>query len=311
MRIVFFGSPDFARIILEKLLLWDGGEVTLVVTQPDKKAGRGQKVTSTPVKRLALEHKIEVIEPKNLKNDGIKARLRDAKADLFIVVAYGLILPGDVISIPTFGTVNVHASLLPKYRGAAPIQWAILNGEKVTGVTIMQMDEGLDTGPILSQKALAIGINDTAKDLHDELAKLGGELLINTLEKIKKGKIIPIKQDDSCASYAPKLSKDMGLINWKDSAINIHNKIRALYPWPMAYFNFQAKKRWVKVQVYPGKIGNELSRGVSPGEILGIRDGFLEIACMDRSYLVPKLKPESSKILTAEQFACGYLANKS
>ena len=310
MRIVFFGSPDFAKNILERLLLWEGGEVQLVVTQPDKKAGRGQKITSTPVKRLALNHNIEVIEPKNLKSDEIKARLRDVRADLFIVVAYGLIIPGDVISIPTFGCVNVHASLLPKYRGAAPIHWAILNGEKVTGITIMLMDEGLDTGPILSQKALAIGINDTAKDLHDELAKLGGELLIKTLEKIKQEKVIPIKQDDSCASYAPKLSKDMGFINWKDSAMNIHNKIRGLYPWPMAYFNFQAKKRWVKVQIYPGKIGNKLPQGTSPGEILGIRDGFLEIACMDRTYLIPKLKPESSKILSAEQFACGYLANK-
>ena len=310
MRIVFFGSPDFAKIILEKLLLWDGGEVILVVTQPDKKAGRGQKITSTPVKRLALEHNIEVIEPRDLKNDEIKAKLKKAKADLFIVVAYGLIIPGDVLSIPTFGAVNVHASLLPKYRGAAPIQWAILNGEKVTGITIMQMDTGLDTGPILSQKALAIGINDTAKDLHDELAKLGGELLINTLEKIKQEKVIPIKQDDRCASYAPKLTKDMGFINWKDSAINIHNKIRALYPWPMAYFNFHGKKRWVKVQIYPGKIGDKLSQGTSPGEILGIRDGFLEFACLDRSYLVPKLKPESSKILSPEQFVCGYLRNK-
>ena len=309
MKVVFFGSPEFAANILDRLIK-DGAQIVGVVTQPDKKAGRGRKLRPTPVKQLAIERGIPVFQPESLKGTEIRDLLRGLGADIFVVAAYGLIIPKDILDIPEYGAINVHASLLPKYRGAAPIQWAILNGERVTGITIMQMDEGLDTGPILLQRALAIGIYDTAKDLHDELSELGAELLLEALQKIEHGKIIPISQDESLASYAPKLSKDIGEIDWNNTALCIHNKIRALYPWPMAYFHFNTKKGPIKIQLFPGKLGEKMKEKIEPGTILGIREDFLEVACLDRTYLIPKLKPQSSKVLSAPEFSCGYLHGK-
>ncbi len=307
MRIVFFGSPDFASSILNRLLQWKGAEVVGVVTQPDRPAGRGKILRPTPVKKIALEKNIPIFQPINLKEEGITSSLKSLSPDIFIVVAYGLILPESIIYLPPLGTINVHASLLPKYRGAAPIQWAILKGEPVTGITIMQMEKGLDTGPILLQRALAIGIDDTAQSLHEELAQMGGELLVQSLIRIEQGTIIPIPQDNNLASYAPKLKKGIGKINWTDKALDIHNKIRALYPWPMAYFRFDTPKGEINVQVFPGKIGEKRPGDIPPGKILGVHEDMLQIACEDRIYKIPRLKPQSSKTLSAQEFACGYL----
>ncbi len=309
MKVAFFGSPEFAAIILQGLVNSDIVSVVGIVTQPDKQAGRGRKPRATPVKELALKQNIPILQPHTLKDERVIDSIRSFEADLFVVAAYGLIIPRDVLNIPRYGAINVHGSLLPKYRGAAPIQWAVLNGEKVTGITIMQMDEGLDTGHIILQRSLAIGIYDTAQDLHNELAHLGSRLLIEAIEKIRDHKVILIPQDESLSSYAPKLSKDMGEIDWNMPVLDVHNKIRGLYPWPMAFFNFQLKDRNIRVQVFPGKLGRELCN-ISPGSILGITDGYLEVACKDRSYLIPKLKPESSKILSGPEFWCGYVGNR-
>lgn len=306
MKIVFFGSPDFASYILKQLLSWEDAQVVAVVTQPDKGVGRGRKLRATPVKELALSNNIEVLQPNSLKGKEIEGILKSYDADLFVVVAYGLIIPKNIIDIPRFGTINVHASLLPKYRGAAPIQWAILNGEKITGVTIMELDEGMDTGPILLQRPISIEIDDTAQDLHDKIKKEGANLLIEAIKKIKNNEIIKIPQDDHLATYAPKLTKEIGRVDFNDLAENIHNKIRALYPWPMGFFNFKTPKGDITVQIFPGKVGKKIEN-LAPGEIVGVRDGYLEIACKDKTYLIPKLKPQSSKLLTAEEFACGYL----
>ncbi len=309
MRIVFFGSPQFAAIILKRLLSWEGAEVVAVITQPDRPAGRGKRPRATPVKELALSRGIEILQPPALKgNKEIIDHLKNLRAHLFVVVAYGLLLPEEIIYLPPLRTINVHASLLPKYRGAAPIQWAILNGEKVTGITIMEMEKELDTGPILLQRALAIGIEDTAQSLHDELAQMGGELLIEALKKIKEGRIVPISQDHSLASYAPKLTKEMGEVSWHNRALIIHNKIRGLYPWPMAYFKFtSARGRTINVQLFPGEIGRERPEDARPGEVLGLKEDALEIACEDRIYRIKRLRPQGSRILSAREFSCGYL----
>ncbi len=306
MRLVFFGSPEFAAYILEKLISWKESQVVGVVTQPDKGVGRGRKIRPTPVKQVALAHNIDILQPDSLKSKEIEEILKSYKADLFVVVAYGLIIPKNIIEIPPFGIINVHASLLPKYRGAAPIQWAILNGESVTGVTIMELDEGMDTGPILMQRPIAIKIDDTASDLHDKIKKHGAWLLRRAIKKIKNNEVVKIPQDNTLASYAPKLTKEMGLIDFNDKAENIHNKVRALYPWPMAFFNFKTQKGDIQVQIFPGKIGEKV-KDLPPGKIIGVKDGYLEVACIDKSYLIPKLKPQSSKVLSASAFACGYL----
>jgi len=203
----------------------------------------------------------------------------------------------------------VHASLLPKYRGAAPIQRAILAGELVTGVTIMRMDPGMDTGPILLQRAMGIGVNETAEGLHDGLAELGGELLVEALERMGEGRLTVIPQDQAKATYAPRLIKAEGEIDWNRPALDVHNHIRAMHPWPGAYFYWQgpARKKPLRITVHPGRIGEELAGDAAPGTILGLAGEDLSIACADRTYLVPKLTPEGKKTMDPEAFYNGYL----
>ncbi len=309
MRIVFLGSPDFASQILKKLINWPKGQIVGVITQPDRPAGRGKKLTPSAVKSLACQLGLEIFQPQSLNQEDSQLWIREHKPDILVVVAYGNILPPKVLQIAPLGVVNVHASLLPKYRGAAPIQRSLLNGERVTGITIMQMDEGMDTGPILSQKALAIGIDDTAASLHDQLAELGGDLLIKTLDKLKQGTVQSIPQGETIASYAPKLKKEEGKIDWHQPAWEVHNLIRALYPWPGAYFEWPRKKNGqiIKLQIYPGKIGQDLSEKIEPGTFLRVTDDYLQVACTDKIYLIPYVKPASGKPLTPKAFQCGYL----
>ena len=229
------GTPDFAVPTLARLI-GDGHEVAAVFTQPDKPAGRGKQMHTPPVKTLALKHGIPVHQPAKIKtNEEVRAVFAQAASDACVVAAYGKILPDWLLAIPRLGCINVHASLLPRYRGAAPINWAIANGDRETGVTIMQMDAGMDTGAMLAKRAIAIGDEETAPELNVRLSRLGAELLSETLSRIERGEIKPEPQDASLATYAPMLKREDGLIDWQRRASEIANRVRGFQPWPGAY----------------------------------------------------------------------------
>ncbi len=246
MKTVFMGTPDFAAAILNALITSGQHEVIAAYTQPDRPSGRGQALKAPPVKELALAHNIPVYQPLNFKAEEDRAQIAALKADVFVVAAYGLILPQALLDMPRHGAVNVHASLLPRYRGAAPIQRAIMDGCKMTGITIMQMEAGLDTGPMLLQRALGIGINDNAAALHDELAELGGKLLLEALEKMEQGQANAIAQDNSRANYAAKLTKADGFLDFTNTtARQLHNTLRGVTPWPGARARLE-KADWAR-----------------------------------------------------------------
>ncbi|EKM21394.1 methionyl-tRNA formyltransferase [Vibrio sp. HENC-03] len=244
LRIVFAGTPDFAARHLAALLSSEH-EVIAVYTQPDRPAGRGKKLTASPVKTIALEHDIPVYQPENFKSDEAKQQLADLNADIMVVVAYGLLLPQVVLDTPKLGCINVHGSILPRWRGAAPIQRSIWAGDAETGVTIMQMDIGLDTGDMLKIATLPIEASDTSASMYEKLAGLGPDALIDCLADIATGKAEPVKQDDELANYAKKLSKEEARINWNDDAAHIERCVRAFNPWPMSHF--EAAENSIKV----------------------------------------------------------------
>ena len=244
LKIVFAGTPDFAARHLAALLSSEH-EVIAVYTQPDRPAGRGKKLTASPVKNIALEHNIPVYQPENFKSDEAKQELADLNADLMVVVAYGLLLPQAVLDTPKLGCINVHGSILPRWRGAAPIQRSIWAGDQETGVTIMQMDIGLDTGDMLKIATLPIEATDTSASMYEKLAGLGPQALVECLADIADGKASPEKQDDKLANYAKKLSKEEARINWSDDAEHIERCVRAFNPWPMSHF--EAANNSIKV----------------------------------------------------------------
>lgn len=298
MRIVFMGTPDFAVPCLEKLINLNY-EVVAVFTQPDKKKGRSYTVTAPPIKNLALKNNLKVFQPPNLKNEEVFNFLTSLKVDLIIVVAYGKILPKEILKIPRFGCINVHASLLPKYRGAAPIQWAIINGEKFTGVTTMYMDEGLDTGDIISTAGTNIYENETSENLFNRLSFMGADLLIKTLDNVTKGKTIRKKQDNKKATYAPILNKTMSKINWNNNAEKIHNFVRGLNPWPIATTSLNGKN----LKIYKTIINKKFFG--KPGEVKSLNP--LVVACANNSAIeILELQLESKKRMTAENFLRGY-----
>ncbi|MES9997304.1 methionyl-tRNA formyltransferase [Desulfovibrio aminophilus] len=302
------GTPDFAAVILKHLLAWEGGEVLAVYTQPDRPCGRGLSCKPSPVKALALEYGLDVRQPLNFKDPAEVEALRALEPDVLAVAAYGLILSQAVLDVPKLMPVNVHASLLPKYRGAAPIQRCILDGETVTGISIMRMEKGLDSGPILLQRALRMGGDEHAGQVHDQLAEMGGLLLVEALERLRDGRLAVVPQDDSLATYAPKLSKDEGRIDWNRPAQEIHDRARAMHPWPGAFFQWSPDgKKHLRLTLTPGKIGPEPERKAEPGTILGEMDGHIAIQTADRVYLTPSVQPEGRKALSASAFACGYL----
>lgn len=303
------GTPDFAATILEALLTFEGGEVVGVYTQPDRPAGRGKKVRFSAVKNLAMARRLPVYQPVNFKKPIAIAELSTLRPDVCVVAAYGLILPQAVLDVPRYGCLNAHASLLPKYRGAAPIQRAIIDGEPVTGMTIMQMNAGMDTGDILLQRALGIGIDDTAAIIHDELAKMGGQLMLETLSKLTKGGLAAIPQEESKATYAPKLTKADGEVDWNQTALDVHNRIRGVYPWPGAYFMWGGidPENPIRLTVQPGKVGPLKDDHVEPGSIVGMVEDHLAVACTDRLYLTPNLCPEGRCLMDARAFCNGYL----
>lgn len=307
LRVVFMGTPDFAAEVLKHLGAYAGCEVVGVYTQPDRPCGRGRECKPSAVKRLALESGYPVFQPENFKDQADIDTLAALRPDVLIVAAYGLILPQAVLDIPSYAPLNVHASLLPRYRGAAPIQHAVLSGDFVTGITIMRMEAGLDTGPVLLQRSLRIGHDEHAGEIHDQLATMGGHIMVEALERYKVGTLVEMKQDDALSSYASKLTKKDGHIDWAQPAQDIHNRIRAMHPWPGAFFTWEGGKKSMRLMVMPGSVGRDKTDDETPGTILGTEEDRIAIVCADKIYLTPAVKPDGKKQLDAEAFCCGYL----
>ena len=299
MRIVFMGTPDFAVPTLEALIGADH-ELAAVVTQPDKPKGRGKAVLMTPVKEKALECGIPVYQPKRVREPEFLDVLRKLNPDVIVVVAFGQILPREILTLPPFGCVNVHASLLPKYRGAAPIQWAVIDGETVSGVTTMQMNEGLDTGDILEQEEISLDPEETGGSLFEKLASLGGKMILSTLKGLEDGSIIPRAQGEMTTPYAKMLTKAMGEIDWSMDAASIERLVRGLNPWPSAYTYVDGKalKIW-KARVEAGEAGNE------PGQV-GVSKDRLLVETGNGVLSILELQLEGKKRMEAAAFLRGF-----
>lgn len=298
MKIVFMGTPDYAVKTLEALINSEH-EVAAVFAQPDKPVGRKQILTPPPVKVTAVSHGIPVYQPNTLRDGEAKKILEELAPDVVVVVAYGKILPEDILQLPKFGCVNGHASLLPKYRGASPIQWCIVCGEKQTGITTMLMDKGMDTGDILEQITVDIGEEETAVELFERLSDISAQLMLSTLSKLEKGEITPQKQNEAEATYAPIIKKDMALLDFTKSAEEIHNAVRGYYSWPCAYFFLKGKR----VKAISCRLG-----GKTTAKAGAVTDNTecLEIACGDGNTIKFEiLQPEGSKQMTAKQMLCG------
>lgn len=299
MRVVFMGTPDFSVPTLEKIIE-AGHEVIGVVTQPDKAKGRGKKVLFPPVKETALAHDLPVYQPRRARDPEFIEEMKALNPDVMVVVAFGQILPKAILDIPKYGCINVHASLLPKYRGAAPIQWAVIRGEKVSGVTTMQMDVGLDTGDMLLKKEVLLDEEETGGSLHDKLSTLGGNLLIETLEKIEAGDIHPEKQDDSQAGeYARMLDKNLGRIDFSMPAVEIERLIRGLNPWPSAFTSYNGKT----MKLWKAKADN-CGQGV-PGQVIHVDKNSFTVQTGQGTLQILELQMEGKKRMDAGAFLRG------
>ncbi len=300
MKVVYMGTPDFAVKPLEALIEAKY-EVVGVFTQPDKPVGRKAILTPPPVKVVALNNNIPVFQPDSLKNGVGVEILNELKPDVVIVVAYGKILPKDFLDFPEYGCINIHGSILPEYRGAAPIQWSVLDGKEFAGVTSMQMDVGLDTGDMLLTSTTKIGENETSGELYDRLTVMGADLLIETLEKLPKGELTPVKQDDSKSTYASMLDKSMSPVDFNESAQKVHNKIRGLDPWPVALTVLDGKN----LKLFSSQISQDLHGG-KPGEAVVLKNG-LAIFCGDgKAVVVKDVQYEGKKRMSAADFFRGH-----
>lgn len=301
LRVVFMGTPDFACPTLQ-MLIDRGEDVIAVVTQPDRPKGRGQKTLPTPVKALAEKDGIPVLQPAKVRAPEFIEVMKEMKPDIAVVVAFGQILPKALLEIPRFGCINVHASLLPRYRGAAPLNWCIINGETETGVTTMLMDVGLDTGAMLVKKSTPIDPDEDTQSLHDRLSILGAEALAETLDLLAAGKLVPEKQDDSLSCYASMLKKEDGLIDWNRDAQIIKNKVRGMSPWPGAFTYLDGKL----VKIYRVRTKETLTGRVeTAGTVLRAdRDG-IEVACAAGAIIIDELQLEGRKRLPAGEFLAG------
>jgi methionyl-tRNA formyltransferase len=295
------GTPDFAATSLDALLKSDD-PVVGVVTQPDRPKGRGQVLTPSPVKLLAQREQIPLLQPLKMKDPEFLQTLAGWKPDLIAVAAFGRILPPVILSLPPLGCINVHGSLLPKYRGAAPIQWAIINGETETGITTMMMDEGMDTGSMLLQKAIPITADDTAGTLSPRLAELGGTLLVETIVRLKAGSLVPQAQDSSRATLAPLLKKEDGAIDWTLPATAVANRVRGLAPWPGAYTTVAGGDRWTiwRALALPGPAAKP------PGTVIAITADAIHVATGDGTLAVMELQPANSRRMTVAQYLAGH-----
>ncbi len=295
LNVIFMGTPLFACPVLEALI--NTTNVLLVVTQPDKKVGRKKEITSSPIKNLAIKNNIEVFEPLKIKTDYEK--IKEYKPDLIVTCAYGQILSKEVLDIPPYGCINVHASLLPKYRGGAPIERAILNGEEKTGITIMYMDVGMDTGDIIDKNEIPIMDTDTSETIHNKLSILGAEALLQVLPKIENKTVTRIKQDNSLASYAPIIKREDEHLDFNNFAKDIFNHVRALNSWPLANLILND----MEIKVIEGYIGEETSE--KPGTITKITKDSIGIACKDKVYYITKIKPSGKKVMLAKDYLNG------
>ncbi|MBO4376361.1 MAG: methionyl-tRNA formyltransferase [Lachnospiraceae bacterium] len=299
MKIGFMGTPDFAVGALEKIIE-AGHEVTLVVTQPDKEKGRGKELAFSPVKECALRHNIPVFQPVKIRLPENVEELKKYEADVFVVAAFGQILSKEILDMPRFGCINIHASLLPKYRGASPIAWSILNGDKETGVTIMQMNEGMDTGDILLQKAIAIDKKETTEGLFDKLMDLGAEMIVEALDKLSKGELTATPQDESLASKVGKMDKTFGLIDWNEAADVIERKIRGLYSWPSAYTFLNGKR----LKIYNGDVVSP-DNTAKPGSIIAVDKESFTVSTGDKALKISDVQIEGKRRMNVKEFLLG------
>ena len=298
MKIIFAGTPVFAAHALEALLK-AGHEIAMVLTQPDRPAGRGMQVTSSSVKRLAQQHELPLLQPHSLKQSEIDAQLTSINADVMVVAAYGLILPASILNIPRLGCLNIHASLLPRWRGAAPIQRSILAGDCETGITIMQMDQGLDTGPMLLQRSIPITSDDTSQTLHDKLSLLGGGCIVEALSLLQQGRLPATAQDETTASYASKLTKSESKIDWQLDAEQINRAVRAFNPHPGAHSLIHASplKIW-QAEVAVSSPGN-------PGEVISTEREGITVVCGKNSLVLKVVQKSGGKKMNAGEFLTG------
>ncbi len=303
LRIIFAGTPEFAATALDTLIK-NNFDIIAVYTQPDRPAGRGRQLKASPVKEVALEYTIPVYQPSNFKQPEDLDHLKKLNADLMIVAAYGLILPIDVLTAPKLGCINIHASLLPRWRGAAPIQRAIIAGDKQTGITIMQMDKGLDTGNMLLSKNCDVSATDTGSSLHDKLAKLGAAAILEVLELLQANKIKPANQDDSQACYAHKLSKEEALINWQQSAEQISRQVRAFNSWPVAqtHFNNKTLRIW---QATAQENSDDDSTSANTGEIRAVNKEGIQVLCQQGVLNITELQLAGGKRMTVKDLLNG------
>lgn len=300
MKIVFMGTPDFAAGAL-LALIEAGHEILAVVTQPDKPKGRSSQLVFSPVKEVALKSGIPVFQPVKIKTPEAVEELKKYEADIYIVAAFGQILSQEILDIPKFGCLNIHASLLPKYRGASPIQHVIIDGEKKTGVTIMQMNAGLDTGDMLYKKEVVIEEDDTFETLHDKLMVIGGQAIVEMLPLLEAGKITPEKQNDEESNYASLISKSMGIIDFNKESIVIDRLVRGMNPWPSAYTYYNGKQ----LKVWKVKVSGQDNESTEPGTVIAVNKDSIEVSCAKGSILIYELQLEGKKRMSAHDFLLG------
>ncbi|MGO9199901.1 MAG: methionyl-tRNA formyltransferase [Limisphaerales bacterium] len=303
LQIIFMGTPELSCASLESLIDAPGFRVLAVVTQPDRPSGREMKLHPCPVKKLAARRGLPVVQPERARDPAFLGELRRLRPDLIAVTAFGQLLPQPMLDLPRYGCLNVHASLLPKYRGAAPIQWAVLNGEAQTGVSIMKMDAGLDTGPVLAQEATPIGPEDDSQTLHDRLGVMGARLLVRTIRQYVAGSITPLSQPETGSSWAPKIKKQDGRIAWAEPAPAILNRVRALIPWPGAFTFLPSQPQPLLLKVWRAEV---VETSGPPGQILQADKAGIVVACGRQALRVLILQREGRRRLSAQEFLAGH-----
>ncbi len=301
MRIIFMGTPDFSVPTL-RALVEGGHEVIAVVTQPDKPKGRGKAVQMTPVKEQALEYGIPVYQPVKVRDPLFVQTVAELKPDVIVVVAFGQIIPKSILDMPKYGCVNIHASLLPKYRGAAPIQWAVIDGEKESGITTMMMAEGLDTGDMLEKTVLPLDEKETGGSLHDKLSMEGGKLILSTLLKLEDGTAVPTPQTEEGTCYAKRLTKELGDVDWSAAAVSIERLIRGLNPWPSAYTCWNGRT----VKLWAAEVMEGAAASARPGQVVKSDKHSLLVQTGDGILSIRELQMEGKKRMDVESFLRGY-----
>lgn len=301
MKLVFMGTPDFAAGAL-KAIVEAGHQVSAVVTQPDRPKGRGKEVQFSPVKEYALSQGLPVFQPTRIKTPEAVEELKKYEAEVYVVAAFGQILSSQILHMPKYGCLNIHASLLPKYRGAAPIPWAILNGDKETGVTIMQMDEGVDTGDMLLQRAIPIEAQDTADSLHDKLMELGAGLIVESLQLLEEGRLTPVKQEEALATHVGKMDKAFGELHFDETAQSLERKVRGLNSWPSAYTFYKGKR--LKIWESQAVDCKEAQKAL-PGTVLEVLKDSILVATKDGALRILQVQQEGKRRMTVKEFLLG------